>query len=67
MKLTCQQCDHKWAPRKSVARELPRICPMCKSARWDERREGGPIPMQKHPKSGRRREKIDPKDWENVT
>lgn len=30
--LKCLNCGHEWLPR-SV--ERPRICPKCKSARWD--------------------------------
>lgn len=29
--LTCQRCGHTWPPRKPDVR----ICPKCKSARWD--------------------------------
>lgn len=29
--LECKRCGHKWLPRKSDIR----ICPKCKSARWD--------------------------------
>lgn len=30
--LECTQCGHTWTPRK----EDVRICPKCKSIRWDE-------------------------------
>ncbi len=29
----CKKCDHVWLPRATT--EKPRICPNCKSARWD--------------------------------
>lgn len=29
----CLKCGHVWLPR--VATEKPRICPKCKSVRWD--------------------------------
>jgi predicted Zn-ribbon and HTH transcriptional regulator len=33
----CQKCGHKWFPRvKDV-----RICPKCKSVRWDKPKKGG--------------------------
>lgn len=30
--LKCKRCGHKWVPRKKDVR----ICPKCKSARWNE-------------------------------
>ena len=32
IKLTCQRCGHTWTPRV----EDVRICPRCKSIRWDK-------------------------------
>lgn len=29
----CKKCGHIWLPREGTGR--PRICPKCKSARWD--------------------------------
>lgn len=31
--VSCHRCEHKWITRKE--RQLPRICPKCKSAYWD--------------------------------
>ncbi len=31
VKLVCSKCGHKWVPRITD----PRICPKCKSYRWD--------------------------------
>lgn len=33
--LKCERCGHKWHPVKSDVR----ICPKCKSARWDQKKE----------------------------
>lgn len=33
IELKCKRCDHSWVPRM---REV-RICPKCKSARWDQK------------------------------
>ena len=30
--LKCQRCEYEWTPRKTDVK----ICPRCKSARWDE-------------------------------
>ena len=30
--LECKRCGHKWIPRQADVR----ICPKCKSARWDQ-------------------------------
>jgi predicted Zn-ribbon and HTH transcriptional regulator len=30
--LECRRCGHRWVPRIAEVR----ICPKCKSARWDE-------------------------------
>lgn len=42
----CKKCNHVWLPRAATGK--PRICPNCKSARWDvgpakakENEEGG--------------------------
>ena len=32
--LKCERCNHRWVPRKIDVR----ICPICKSAYWDEKR-----------------------------
>ncbi|MEW6295231.1 MAG: hypothetical protein AB1467_02950 [Candidatus Diapherotrites archaeon] len=29
----CERCGHKWVPR--MEKELPRVCPYCKSPYWD--------------------------------
>ncbi len=33
--LVCKRCDWKWIPRI----EKVEICPKCKSARWNEKKE----------------------------
>lgn len=33
--LTCLRCAHRWVPRQTDVR----ICPKCKSARWDVPRQ----------------------------
>jgi len=38
--LTCLRCGHNWIPRTSDVR----ICPKCKSARWDQKPETGRKP-----------------------
>lgn len=35
MTLVCRRCEHKWTPRKQDVR----ICPKCKSAYWDSKKE----------------------------
>lgn len=35
--LTCKRCGHEWIPRSPDVR----ICPSCKSARWDQSRVPG--------------------------
>ena len=35
--LHCLRCNHFWLPRKAIT-EI-RICPKCKSARWDQKKE----------------------------
>jgi len=37
----CKACGHAWYPRSP---ERPRICPKCKSARWDIGRKFPPRP-----------------------
>ena len=32
----CERCGHEWVPRPG---DTPRICPKCKSARWDTPRK----------------------------
>jgi Zn finger protein HypA/HybF involved in hydrogenase expression len=34
-KLHCHRCNHSWVPNKVDVR----ICPKCKSARWDTPKE----------------------------
>ena len=36
-KLTCKRCGHIWIPRTDDVR----ICPRCKSLRWDRPKTGG--------------------------
>ncbi len=31
---TCQRCGNVWVPRRKI--EQVRMCPKCKSVRWDE-------------------------------
>lgn len=38
LECTCDKCQYRWQPRLAVT---PRICPRCKSPRWDG---GGPKP-----------------------
>ncbi len=33
----CNVCDHHWGPRSDWGKELPNICPECKSKRWNEK------------------------------
>jgi len=33
----CERCGHKWYPREE--REIPRVCPKCKSPYWDKPRK----------------------------
>jgi Zn finger protein HypA/HybF involved in hydrogenase expression len=33
LQLTCANCGHVWQPEKEEP--LPRICPKCKSVRWN--------------------------------
>jgi predicted Zn-ribbon and HTH transcriptional regulator len=35
--LTCKRCGHEWMPRMKDVR----ICPKCKTARWDQARKTG--------------------------
>ena len=37
IKLTCKRCGNSWYPRLNI--EDVRICPFCKSARWDTLRK----------------------------
>lgn len=30
----CSRCDYKWVATKK--RSIPRMCPKCKSLKWDE-------------------------------
>jgi len=32
-KYHCNKCNHEWIPRQA---DYPRICPKCKSVRWDK-------------------------------
>ncbi len=31
----CYRCKHKWRPRKFESKNLPKVCPNCKSAYWN--------------------------------
>lgn len=31
--LTCQRCEYEWQPKIPI--ERVRVCPRCKSVRWD--------------------------------
>jgi len=31
-RLRCLRCRHQWLPRSST---LPKVCPRCKSTKWD--------------------------------
>jgi len=31
----CGRCGHEWVPRK---KEIPVVCPKCKSPYWDKKR-----------------------------
>lgn len=41
----CLRCNHEWIPRVSldqlegVLKEMPKICPKCKSVRWNVERK----------------------------
>ncbi len=48
--LTCLRCGHRWVPRQPDVR----ICPACKSARWDVPRQNGQG-LRSAIKSGRKR------------
>jgi len=37
----CRRCGHHWLPRIADVR----ICPACKSARWNQLKSAGPIPL----------------------
>ena len=39
--LTCRKCGHEWTPRQSDVR----ICPKCKTAKWDVLRQKGATPL----------------------
>lgn len=30
------RCGHEWVPQDLRAEERPRVCPRCKSPRWDK-------------------------------
>ena len=34
----CERCGHEWVPRGSID-EQPRVCPKCRSPRWDTPRK----------------------------
>jgi hypothetical protein len=42
-KCRCERCDHAWTPRRGYKKKresgkvmkLPRICPECKSEKWN--------------------------------
>lgn len=46
-KFHCLHCEHEWYPRNE---EIPRVCPKCKSPRWDK-------PLKYPKKSSKLREK----------
>jgi len=35
-KLTCKRCKYSWRPRNDIVK----ICPKCKSTKWNERKHG---------------------------
>jgi Zn finger protein HypA/HybF involved in hydrogenase expression len=49
--LTCLRCGHRWVPRQTDVR----ICPKCKSARWDVPRRTNQGLRSDIKKPGRRR------------
>jgi len=52
--LECLLCGHKWLPRSL---ERPRVCPTCKSSRWDV----GKRPRKPRSDAGQPRGKRTPK------
>lgn len=39
----CERCEHTWLPREreSYGKELPKVCPRCKSPYWNKPRQRG--------------------------
>lgn len=37
----CERCEHEWLPRagKTYGKELPLVCPKCKSPYWNKPRQ----------------------------
>lgn len=33
----CDRCGHQWAPR---SKDVPRVCPLCKSPYWNKPKGG---------------------------
>jgi len=33
---TCDRCGNKWMPR---SHQKPKLCPRCKSRKWDEKKK----------------------------
>lgn len=42
----CERCEHEWLPRdRSDGKELPTVCPKCKSPYWNKpRQQQAPAP-----------------------
>lgn len=41
----CLRCQHEWIPRKE---DYPRMCPECKSVRWDKpKKDNSQLPSAK--------------------
>lgn len=35
----CERCGHEWIARKGEYKEKPALCPKCKSAYWDKKKD----------------------------
>ena len=45
----CERCEHEWLPRDrtSYGKELPTVCPRCKSPYWNRPRQTETAERQK--------------------
>lgn len=48
----CERCEHEWLPRdrEGYGKQLPTVCPRCKSPYWNRARQNADVTADKKKK-----------------